>query len=174
MRRFLSMVVLALLVTHLAYAQTSAVSQPSLEETLSWMKNFSTQHGFQYAQPDRPPVQSNQLVPGSVCDVSVEYKSLRTTVTDSTTKSVKLVFSLRSIDPQRIKTQNSSDTNEVAFEASDSSGKIRFQTELGSGRKIDGFVGQYTMFFDSTDSARRFAEAFKHAVTLCGGKAAPF
>jgi len=106
----------------------------------------------------------------------------------SYTASIQIIH-LGDINPESIKV---SEYNNVEFESTDPSGRIdriaTFDPSLTSakifspegwskgnqGQIMEQFVSWGVLSFDSGESAQRFATAFKHAVSLCGGAKAPF
>ncbi len=93
-------------------------------------------------------------------------------------------FNLNDINPDSVKVD---EYGKVLFETTDPSGKIyrvstfdpsitsmKLLTPEGWDHALKGpdFLG--ALIFDSVESAQRFANALKYAVTLCGGAKAPF
>jgi hypothetical protein len=121
-------------------------------------------------------VNSLRVVEG--CSVVVEHEYLVPSVkirkrTDS--------ISLGDFDPAKVKLSppnlTDADNNplfEVELERSDSAAKIEAAAEMRDGSKKTFLVADEYFYMDSREAAERFKKALAHAITLCGGKPAPF
>ena len=154
-------------------AQTKAPAKPSLKETTAWMENFSSQHGF--VTLNTGLMRTNVLRALKECAVSVEITYPNATKVGQI-KKLTATIALSDFDPSTVRAETDKDagTYEVDFERSDSSPGIEENTEMGDGKKGKMWTSQEILFFDSEESARRFAHALVNAINLCGGKPAPF
>jgi len=82
---------------------------------------------------------------------------------------------LADFDP-RVKVDSDEDQNQfqVTFERFDAQMKTHEVNEYSDGRKLEMWTAEAYLFFDSEESAQRFAKAMSHAIALCGGRTAPF
>jgi hypothetical protein len=153
-------------------AETKEVQKPSMKETITWMDNFSGQHGF---LTNAGVTRMNALRAIKDCAVSIEitYPNAKKT---SQPKKLNATILLSDFDPNAVREETDKDagTYEVEFERSDSSPEIEESVEMADGSKTKWFVAEESLFFDSEESARRFARALVHAINLCGGTPAPF
>jgi hypothetical protein len=163
----------------------------SLDETISWMQNYSQHHGLRFfdgkpsinivLSPD--PLHQKASAPGCAVWEAVDYYQF---VKGSSTAMVEL-FDLSDINPDSVKV----DGEGVVFEIADASGKVYSQStsdptitsaKLFSSSEVQarsetgdgGFLPVGRINMDSPESNARFASAFKHAVILCGGTKSPF
>jgi hypothetical protein len=140
--------------------------------------NFSKEHGYArdaHSVTSKLHINSLRVVEG--CSVVVEHEFLE--------PSVKLrkrtdPISLGDFDPAKIQaTLNLTDEADnplfvVEMERSDSARKIQVAAEMRDGSKKTFLVANEFFYLDSRDAAVRFKKALEHAITLCGGKRAPF
>ena len=154
-------------------AQTKPAAKPSLKETISWMTNFSAEHGF--VTFGNQMMRGNSLSGRNGCTVSFEIHYPKST-SSSQVKAVIASIVLADFDPNAVREVTDKDNGiyEVDFERSDAAFKIEEETEMGDGTRRTMYVAQETLFFDSEESAKRFARALSYAITLCGGVPAPF
>lgn len=177
----------AILLTTVAVAQ----AEPSLEETLAWM--YGTYHNAGHGQifynshvSGQQRLQSHFSYSG--CEITLynfhDYGDGKTS--DQTSQ-----FTLRDIDQSSIKLEKTAsqaagalctavrtlpcDKAELSFKTINISPLIKQETRInyynGTGTDMVHFA---YLVFDDPDYAERFTNAFRHAVKLCGGKAAPF
>jgi hypothetical protein len=172
MKSFLTKTTLLLLATSLS-AQTKATPKPSLKETITWIENYSVQHGF--ITLNTGFTRTNAMREFKGCSVSLEINFPKATK-PSEVKSTRAIIALSDFDPNTVREETDKDagTYGVNFERSDSSPAIEENTEMGDGTKSKMWAAEETMFFDSEESSKRFSTALAHAITLCGGKPAPF
>jgi hypothetical protein len=162
-------------------ARTSSIAQmkpappkPSLKESIAWMENFSSQHGFLVLGNGIPRQNSIRGVKGCVVSVDVTFRSKNSTSGSQVKKSTAEIV-LTDFNPNGVREITDSDgTYEVNFERTDSSPAIEEHQEMADGRTIKVFVAELELFFDSEDSAKRFSRALSHVISLCGGTPAPF
>jgi hypothetical protein len=89
-------------------------------------------------------------------------------------------ISLGDFDPAKIQgPQNLTDEANnpifmVQMERSDSARKIQAAMEMRDGSKKTALRADEFFYMDSRDATERFKKALAHAITLCGGKRAPF
>jgi hypothetical protein len=156
-------------------AQNDAKSGPNIKETVSWMESFSAQHGILYIGDQISQVNT---ISGNVdCAVTVDHQQTHATDTN-TLKHGQEKISLGDFDPARVKVSIEGISGHkalvVIFERTDSSSKIQQDAEMGDGRKTKFYFAQERLFFDSEESAQRFAKALSHGITVCGGVSSPF
>jgi hypothetical protein len=147
----------------------------SLADTVSWMTNFTYNHG--YLLEAGTMMQTVRLLAVEGCTVQVEHQYLQSKTAEQIKKQTERL-ELGDFDPEKVKilTRNSQTTEsfEVEFERSDSADKIVADMEMGDGTKKKGHSANEWIFMDSQESASRLATALTHAIKLCGGKPAPF
>ena len=171
MRRGITIFVCTVLLCGLSNSQTKPELKRSLKETLAWMDHFSTEHGFLAVH--RQFTRTNRLS-GEGCIVYVEVHYPRATMS-SRVKTSTAEVNLADIDPQvRMTMDEKGRTYAVRFERTDREKKNHELLEYGDGSKSEGFAGEEDLYFNSEKSARRFARALAHAISLCGGTSAPF
>jgi hypothetical protein len=111
------------------------------------------------------------------CSVVVEHEYLEPSVKiRKRTESI----SLGDFDPAKV--QVPPDSRDAAnnpvftvqMERSDSVRKIQAAMEMKDGSKKTVLLASDFFYMDSRDAAVRFKKALEHAITLCGGKRAPF
>jgi S1-C subfamily serine protease len=178
--------------------QEGQATTPSLQDTLSWMEKFSQINGLVVRNGKFVAKNAlyHSLLPSSPWDCNVlitaDYPTYdgtpRAEGNIADTASIQIIH-LRDINPESIKAD---EYNNVEFETTDPSGKIdRIDTfdpfltsaklfspegwsQGNQGKIVEYFASLGMLSFDSGESAQRFATAFKHAVSLCGGAKAPF
>ena len=135
-----------------------------------WMDHFSTEHGF--VAVNGQFTRTNKLS-GEECVVSIEVHYPKATGTSPKTAITEL--NLADFDPKvKLDIDEKEGKNDVAFERTDEEMKTRAVIEYANGGKLEIFSAEAEMFFNSKESAQRFARALAHAITLCGGVSAPF
>lgn len=163
--------------------------EPSLQDTISWMQNFSQNNGLRFfnGKPSismvllADPQQEKASAPGCAVREGVDYYQ----VEQGSSTAMVVFFDLSDINPESVKV----DEEGVAFETDDASGKVHFiqtsDANMTSAKLFssEGHAKSETEEFsfavgridlDSPESNQRFASALKHAVTLCGGAKALF
>ena len=138
--------------------------------------NFCKEHGYATSATGKLHINSLRVVDG--CSVVVEHEFLKPSLkirkrTDS--------ISLGDFDPAKVKVSPPNLTDEadnllfdVEIERSDSAAKIEAAAEMRDGSKKRFLVADEYFYMDSPEAAERFKKALAHAITLCGGKRAPF
>jgi len=162
----------------------------SLQETISWMQDFSKAHGMRFFDGRlavenaffSDPLHQKPSVPGCAVWTTYDSHGGKPGVINAAVE----FFNLSDINPDSVKAD---EYGNVLFETTDPSGKIdrtdTFDPSITSmklftpegwaqGHTTEGpsFLG--SLNFDSVESAQRFAKALKHAVSLCGGAPSPF
>ena len=171
MRRGITIFVCTVLLCGLSNSQTKPELKRSLKETLAWMDHFSTEHGFLAVHGQF--TRTNKLF-GEGCVVSVEVHYPKATMSSRVKTSIAEV-NLADLDPKvRVTIDEKDRTYVVSVERTDREKKSREVLEYGDGSKSEGFAGEEDLYFNSEKSARRFARALAHAISLCGGTSAPF
>jgi len=167
---------------------------PTLEETVSWMESFAETHGIRYEDGNlRGSYSLNPLthLPGLLallpdsakqdrdlpieCAIVVKH-SFPNGIGTEAVKTKLVVFTLNKIDPASIVTKRfeSSDGAYVDFESSDPLISMQADITYANGMAKHFSVKREVLYFDSEENANRFANAFRHAINLCGGTKAPF
>jgi hypothetical protein len=154
-------------------AQKREGSQPSLEQTISWMEHFSRAHGFLYT---RNQLVRNNFVTGlKRCTILIEVHFAQSTKS-SEVKNQETNILLSDFSPTNVQEVTNKDegTYRVSFERSDADHKIEGSMEMGDGTKTKVAFAEEWLFFDSDESAKRFSHALRYAITSCGGKSSAF
>jgi hypothetical protein len=158
-----------LILTALAFGQ----STPNLRTTTTWMQDFASTHSI-WANDD-----------GSMAFEHLQIDGCRVFATIWMTKDGKVIppkendaafsFSLGDLDPQTVRTVVPNDHNVrayVEFETTDSKRLIQLSSQKGA--PVGVGMASWEINLDNKENADRFTNAFKHAVTLCGGKPSTF
>jgi hypothetical protein len=149
----------------------------SLDETLTWLVNFSKEHGYtrERETPKKLIINTLRVVDG--CSVVVEHEYLESSVPiRKRTESI----SLGDFDPSKIEANldltdyADNPTFLIQIERSDSEQKIQATLEMKDGSKKTVLLASEDFRLDSREAALRFQKGLAHAITLCGGKRAPF
>jgi hypothetical protein len=170
MRRGVAILVCGMLWYGLSNSQTKPASKSALRGTLLWMDHFSTEHGFlavhgQFTRTNR--------LSGEGCVVHVEVNYPKATLSSRVKTSIAEI-DFADVDPNvRIVIDEKNQTYAVSFEQTNGKKKSRELLEYGDGSKSEGLAGQEDLYFDTKESAQRFARALAHAITLCGGRSPP-
>lgn len=172
------MLVLLVIVSVTAYGQQPA----SLEDTLVWMHNFVADNGSQFTgqrntdkgackvgTPNCEPRHDVTTFDSQGCLATIKW-SVALNYRDVGTHTYH--FSLKDLDPNSVASvKDSLFENAVVVETTNSEKRVTESFTLPSGkaeeRKKHAWV---ELVFDKGDNARRFVQAFKHAIELCGGK----
>lgn len=174
-------------------APSSPTTAPSLEETLSWMENFLEAHGQEWTGSSVPSQSNLERLPKRLlgafsefakepwapnrgCAIFIQHSypagvQLHMDMKAPTKTSEEFIL-LTDIDPATVRLSGS----HVAFETTGNLDQIvEWVPATDDGEKFSEYNldGGYIVL-DSLENAQRFATAFKHAVTLCGGTQAPF
>lgn len=160
-------------------AQNRQGAPSSLEETLGWLEKFSAVHGH-WILGDTVKVTQTNLVtafPSQGCSIGVVHKT-----DDVTTNFIDIndVIDLHKINPEAITARSAfppdvkPDEYAVFIKTSSSSYKIKRTVVWENGNTNDTWQDGIYIVFDLEENAERFANALKHAVTLCGGATSPF
>lgn len=176
---------------------------PSLQETISWMSSFLEAHGQEWLQAvvigsqSIDPSQSNFMrlpaqeqyvaaflaffrakaaVGPKECAVVIRHNyatpiQLHTDMKAPTRMSVEFIF-LGDIDTASVKVSGS----HVYFETTNNLDRIGELVPANDGTEkvLEYDSDRSWIVLDSAENAKRFADALKHAVTLCGGITTPF
>jgi hypothetical protein len=106
--------------------------------------------------------------------VSVEVHYPKATMSSRVKTSIAEV-NLADLDPKvRVTIDEKDRTYVVSVERTDREKKSLEVLEYGGGSKSEGFAGEEDLYFNSKESAQRFARALSHAIALCGGTSAVF
>lgn len=153
--------------------QASVPEQASLQETMSWMVNFSASHG--YLLGGTGTIRLNFFSGSKGCAVSFETRY------PTVTKGFQIKHGIAKINlgdfaPNSVREETDKDGNHhrILFERSDGSPKIEVHTEMADGTKLKMYSSDIFFSFDSEESAKRFSGALVHAITLCGGRPSAF
>jgi hypothetical protein len=170
----LLLLLMTLLAPRLIYAQTT--NGPNLAETLIWMQNFAKAHSYWATEKskDNPNGVDSTRLSFNKCEVVQTlfdgFKSLGDTR-----------YSLADIDPQTIKSDKlKGSEGGVSFETTNSQDLIGINVPVAWGGSIQEYCKHQTctsswrINFDTEENAKRFATAFRNAVSLCGGKHSTF
>lgn len=139
------------------HAQNDQDNGPSLEETLSWMLDFSARYGRHKGARGDQYFDHFQQERG--CDAKITH-SVKTENSSSETEDT---FNLRDLDAQNILITNSNTVNFFTIKTY----KLIHRTNSESKSSLFDLSSDYVSF-DSKESADRFAAALKHAILLCG------
>jgi hypothetical protein len=154
----------------LSNSQTKPAPKSTLKETLAWMNNFSTEHGFLAVHGQF--TRTNKLF-GAGCVASVEVHYPKATMSSRVKTSIAEI-NLGDLDPKvRVTIDEKDRTYVVSMERTDRQQKSLEVLEYGDGSKSKGYTGEQDLYFDSKESAQRFASALARAIALCGGTSAP-
>ena len=167
-------VVVAILSSSLTlHTQQKETSKPSLEQTIAWMENLSRAHGFMYT--GNQLVRDNFITGVKRCNIIVEVHFSHSTKSSEVKNQTATIF-LTDFSPSSVReiTDKDDGTYRVDFERSDSDHKTEAFMEMGDGSKTKMFLAEEWLFFDSEESAKRFAHALSYAITSCGGKSSAF
>lgn len=172
------MLVFIVIVNVTAYAQQPA----SLEDTLVWMHNFVADKGSQFTgerDTDRGACKLGTPNCEPRHDITTfDSHGCLATITWSVALNYKDVgthtyhFSLKDLDPHSVASvKDNPFENAVVVETANSEKKITesFTLPSGKGEQRDKHT-RVELVFDKGDNARRFVNAFKHAIQLCGGR----
>lgn len=158
-------------------AQEKGSSAASLKDTITWMANFTREHGSMTYK--NTLWTTNVLTEIDGCKVYIEHRFLKST-RPSDIKVRTEAVSLGAFDPERVTlkrehySDESDDTFRVEFEMSDAAAKMEVALENFDGKKRTSYVADEYLAMDSAESASRLKKALAHAITLCGGAPAPF
>lgn len=152
-------------------SQDHSKAAPTLADTLEWMSHFAVTHG--YSTEDGTIAEENRIISLDGCSVAVTHKFPHAGKTAHDLKEAEDFISLEDMNPD-VRIHHEGSNFEVKFESSDSARKITHSITLGDGEKVESHTSDDHMYFDSEESAKRFGTALTHAITLCGGKPAPF
>jgi len=138
--------------------------------------NFSKEHGYSRDVTRKLHINTLRVVDG--CSVVVEHEYFEPSVkVRKRTESI----SLGDFDPAKTEVSRPGLTDmannplfTVEMERSDSEQKIQAALEMRDGSKKTILIAQEFFEMDSPEAAQRFQKALVHAITLCGGKRAPF
>src|SRR6266480_923129 len=151
------MLVLMVIVSVTAHTQQPA----SLEDTLVWMDNFVADHGSQFTGQRNTDKGSCKLgTPGCEPrhDVTT-FDSHGCLATIRWSASVK----------------DNPFENALVVETTNSEKRVTESFTLQGGKAEErNKHTRVELVFDNGDNARRFVQAFKHAIQLCGGKPSAF
>jgi hypothetical protein len=155
-----------------AYAQDT----PSLKDTLQWMHNFVDAHSYW-------EMEKSENNPMGIDRSRLTFNKCQATQTlfEGGNSLGDTRYSLGDIDPQAVKIEKSAASSvAVEFETTNSRDVIaitisdRWSDSIQEWCKHQTCVSSWLINFDSEENAKRFAKAFKHAVSLCGGKPSAF
>jgi hypothetical protein len=153
--------------------QNKEPEQASLQETMSWMVNFSASHGYLLGGTET--IRLNLFSGPKGCAVSFETRY------PTVTKGFQIKHGIAKINlgdfaPNSVREETDKDGNHhrIVFERSDGSPKIEVHTEMADGTKLKMYSSDIFFSFDSEESAKRFSGALVHAITLCGGRPSAF
>jgi hypothetical protein len=140
------------------------------------LEKFSKTHGAQGFGADKKQTNTINIIEG--CSVRVEHRYLL--FRSLTIRQRTDWLSLGDFDPSTVRFEpNAVDENNNPFftakiERTDAAKKIEATAEMADGSKKELRLAGEFFALDTRDAAERFQKALKHAITLCGGKPAPF
>ncbi len=156
---------------------------PTLQDTVAWMERFSELHGDVNTNGNlsgrhwlgKPP----ENLGLSECSVLIAHMYPRAEEDQKVSKEplAKLrldTVQLNEIDDGSIEVANGDFAYFVYFSTSSPSFEIKRNAEMVIGGWVASTVSDEHMWFDSEENAKRFANALKHAVALCGGSKSAF
>jgi S1-C subfamily serine protease len=150
----------------------------SLEETISWMSTFLEAHGQEWV--GGVPLQSNIMGAkngGPACAVFVthNYENAMQLHTDmkAPVKTATELMLLSDIDVRSVKVCGGP---HVCLETTNNLNKILEVVPIDDkGTKVSEYdLDRSAIILDSLENAERFANALKHAISLCGGSKSLF
>ena len=125
------------------------------------MNDFSTEHGFLAVHGQF--TRTNKLS-GEGCVASVEIHYPKATMSSGVKTSIAEI-NLADLDPKvRVTIDETDRTYVVSLERTDRKEKSREVLEYGDGSESKGFTGEQDLYFDSKESAQRFASALIRAI----------
>jgi hypothetical protein len=165
-----------------AYAQQPA----SLEDVLVWMQNFVADNGSQFTGQRNTDKGACKLGTPN-CELrhdvtTFDSHGCRATITWSAALNYKDLgthtyhFSLKDLDPNSVASvKDNPFEHAVVVETTNREKKVTESLTLPPGKTEERNKHTWVeLVFDNGDNSRRFAEAFKHAIQLCGGKPSLF
>jgi S1-C subfamily serine protease len=180
-------------------SQGQSAQTPSLQETISWMTSFLDAHGEERHQPVNlgstsiDASQSNSMrLPKEYVAAFLKFSESNSTDNRGCAIFIKhdyatptqlygveaqarmdvVLIPLGAVDPASVRLSMS----HVVFETTNNLEKIVDLVPLNESKEEYSEYTTYSSWvvLDSPEDAERFANALKHAVTLCGGTKAPF
>ncbi len=170
----------------LLFGPTAQANNPSLADTLVWMHDFVAANGRSDSRQD---ADTNQVcTTGEHCEVRIdkfhfESKGCSATITHDLTIAKVLeskethTFNLKDLDPNTIFVEDDKTFQGVWATTFNDKDLIKY-TDRGvlNGERVSSNLDAHTVYvgFRDAQAAQRFAKAWKHAITLCGGKPSVF
>jgi hypothetical protein len=158
----------------------------SLKDTLQWMHNFVADKGRQYVGQSSVDNQRCELNTAH-CEprqdmATFDAQGCSATVSWSVSVSFKDLgihayhFSLKDLDPKSVSwVKDGPFENAVEVDATNTVKSVIETFTPPNGRTEEhGAQSWVEIVFDNGDDAKRFVNAFKHAIQLCGGKSSVF
>ena len=144
----------------LSQKKPESESEPSLNETLNWMRQKLIIGAGFYSKEEKTRIKISNVKVEDCIIIYTEYFNSGTGGND-----IETSFQLKDIDPSSLKVEEFLGGFIVSYNTLDSKQAIN-----RDGRKTNkGFIG-----FQEQDMATRFGKAFAHAIKLCASKKEPF
>jgi hypothetical protein len=170
----LLLLLMIVLAPGLVYAQTT--NGPNLAKTLIWMQNFVKAYSYWATEKSKDN-------PNGVDSTQLSFNKCQ--VVQTLFEGFKPLggtrYSLADIDPQTIKSDKfTGSEGGVGFETTNSQDLIVINVPVIWAGSIQEYckhsacTSSWRINFDTEENAKRFATAFKNAVSLCGGKHSTF
>jgi hypothetical protein len=159
----------AVLLSFLLFQESTA----KLTETIRWLCNYTNTHGYLYENGSL--MQTTRLHSVQDCTLQLERHFSQSKAGNSI-KQETVSLELADLDPNvhvQI-TRSGSPSFQVTFERSDGADRIKTDLETNDGTKAQSHESNEWIYLDSEESMNRVAKGLSHAITLCGGKPAPF
>jgi hypothetical protein len=155
------LLIFALIPFHSLVSQAQGAARtPSLQETITWMENYSQGHGLYISTAHGTIYNRIEKLGGCEVRLSIDYSN----TSPAAAKHVSTKISLAIFDPKSVKQINDADDHEVTVERSDGAMKTYSDVEMWDGRKTVGYSNTETLFFDSEEASQRFAKALSYAI----------
>jgi hypothetical protein len=167
--------------------QSSKTSEPSLDETLAWLKEkiiASAFYNHQSGDSDEKLFTSYKVesINFEGCSVSIKsvYKDSFLTDPTITTTTFESKVALTDLNPSRVEVNQRKDLSErydLAIHTLNNEPKVQTHMLSQKGLKVrnnDSAAAQLDITFSDKEIADRTAKAFIHAIKLCQLKREPF
>jgi hypothetical protein len=140
---------------------TSHDDQPTLTQSVEWMRNALAQHNGQRLDENLSKENLVAKLSSDGCKLNYEL-----------TEHQMVEFDLSDVDPKTIAQKQIGNGFWVTFDARDFHKSIHYKHGAEVSDDYDATTGGFSL--DSPEVAKSFAQALQRAVQLCGGKPSTF